>query len=140
MINSYDYMLQAVTAASHNQTTHDLELWHFDDDGNGEKIDTVLHEERIWDDFCLRDYHNSQGITEKYSELANGTRIAERYDALTKTYLCSMFDRNGTLIRDEKRDIHGHFEITETIPDGTKQTTSGTSLFIRSIDGKIQGE
>ena len=52
-------------------------------------------------------------------------------------YECNVFDNQGTLLIKDKCDRNGNYEIAERNSDGTLSTTSGTSIFIRCIDGKV---
>ena len=102
-----------------------------------ERVGTVFKEERTWNDFLLSEYNCSDGTAVKNSELSDGKRVAELYDFVTGEYECNVFDNQGTLLIKDKSDRNGNYEIEERMPDGTISTQTGTSIFIRCIDGKI---
>lgn len=139
MIDYYNcgFFLSTETEIEPGKISHDVNLWHYDDEGIGEKIGSVFHEERTWEDFRMKNYTNSDGITEAYSELPDGNRMTERYDAVKGIYECYTFDKTGTLLRKEKQDANGCYEITQWHPDGTSSTESGVSLFAKTLNGTV---
>lgn len=142
MIDYFNFGFYPTTSLDRDNghTIHDLALMHFDEDGIGEFAGSVLHEERGWKNFRMTDYSNSQGIIEKYTDLPDGTRLAERYDSQTGIYERFEFDSIGTLLRKECYGLNGRYEIMQRMPDGTTSTTTGSSLFVRMMNGCVPKE
>ena len=91
----------------------------------------------FWNNFLETDYSCSDGTTVKNMELSDGRRVSEFYDSVTGEYECNVFDNQGTLLVKDKCDRNGNYETAERMPDGTLSTESGTSVFIRCVDGKM---
>lgn len=101
------------------------------------RIGTVLSEAHKWENFLETDYKCSDGTSVKNRELPDGRRMSEFYDSVMGEYECNVFDEQGTLLVKDKCDRNGNYETAERMPDGTLQEESGTSIFIRCIDGKM---
>ena len=86
--------------------------------------------------FLETDYNCLDGTT-KNTELPDGRRVSEFYDSVTGEYECNVFDNHGTLLIKDKCDRNGNYETAERLPNGTLSTESGTSIFVRCINGKM---
>ena len=114
-----------------------IELWIDDNQLPLRKVGTVFSEERTWQNFLETDYTCSDGTSVKNRELPDGRRMSEFYDSVTGEYECNVFDNHGTLLIKDKCDRNGNYETAERLPNGTLSTESGTSIFIRGINGKM---
>lgn len=114
-----------------------IELWIDDNQSPMRKVGTVFSEGRSWNNFLETNYNCSDGTTVKNTELPDGRRVSEVYDSVTGEFKCNVFDNKGTLLVKDKCDRNGNYETAERMPDGTLSTESGTSVFIRCINGKM---
>ena len=114
-----------------------IELWIDDKQLPPRKVGNVFSEERIWKNFLETDYKCSDGTSVKNIELPDGRRVSEFYDSVMGEYECNVFDNQGTLLIKDKCDRNGNYETAERMPDGTFSTESGTSIFVRCINGKM---
>ncbi|MCM1222940.1 MAG: hypothetical protein NC548_51660 [Lachnospiraceae bacterium] len=101
------------------------------------RIGVVFSKERKWENFLETDYKCSDGTSVKNRELPDGRRMSEFYDSVMGEYECNVFDEQGTLLVKDKCDRNGNYETAERLPDGTLHEESGTSIFIRCVDGKM---
>lgn len=114
-----------------------IELCIDDNDMPIRKVGTVFSEERKWENFLETECICSDGTSVKNTELPDGRRMSEFYDSIMGEYECNVFDEQGTLLIKDKCDRNGNYETSERMPDGTLHEESGTSIFIRCIDGKM---
>lgn len=131
MINIYHYITVPIVAADKSKTVQELDLYY--NCGTHTKVGTILREERTWHDFLETEYRSSQGIVQKRTEMPDGTRCAEHYDAVKGIYESYQFDNVGTLLHKQTCDNFGHYETTERQHDGTYTTTKVTSVFVRMM-------
>ena len=133
----FDYYGKTRKLENEPKVVSEIELWIDDTNLLEAKIGTVFSEERTFENFMVTEYSCSDGTTVKNKELSDGKRISESYDSVTGEYECNVFDNQGTLLIKDKCDRNGNYEIAERNSDGTLSTISGTSIFIRCIDGKV---
>lgn len=133
----FDYYGKTRKLENEPKVVSEIELWIDDTNLLEAKIGTVFSEERKFEDFMVTEYSCSDGTSIKNKELSDGKRISESYDSVTGQYECNVFDNQGTLLIKDKCDRNGNYEIAERNSDGTLSTTSGTSIFIRCINGKV---
>lgn len=133
----FDYYGKTRKIANEPKVLSEIELWIDDNCEPKRNIGTVFSEEHTWNHFLVSEYKSSDGITVKNEELPDGRRVSESYDSVTGEYECNVFDNQGTLLVKDKADRNGNYETAERMPDGTLSTESGTSVFIRCINGKM---
>lgn len=133
----FDYYGKTRKIANEPKVVSEIELWIDDEYEPERNIGTVFSEERTWNHFLETDYSCSDGTTVRNKELQDGRRISEFYDSVTGAYECNVFDNQGMLLIKDKADRNGNYETAERMPDGTLSTESGTSIFIRCINGKM---
>lgn len=133
----FDYYGKTETNVYGQGVVSKIELWIDDNRLPQRKVGTVFSEERTWKNFLETDYNCSDGTTVKNTELPDGRHVSEFYDSVTGEYECNVFDNQGTLLIKDKCDRNGNYETVERMPDGTLSTESGTSIFIRCINGKM---
>lgn len=133
----FDYYGKTKSNLYEKSIVSEIELWIDDKQLPPRKVGTVFSEERKWNNFLETDYSCSDGTTVKNTEFPDGRRVSEFYDSVMGEYECNVFDNQGTLLIKDKCDRNGNYETAERMPDGTLSTESGTSIFIRCINGKI---
>lgn len=133
----FDYYGKTRKIANEPKVVSEIELWIDDNCEPERNIGTVFSEERKWNHFLLSEYKSSDGITVKNEELSDGRRVSEVYNSVMGQYECNIFDNQGALLIKDKCDRNGNYETAEIMPDGTLSTESGTSVFIRCINGKM---
>ena len=133
----FDYYGKTKKLKNKPKVVSEIELWIDDNFEPERNIGTVFSEEHTWNNFLETDDSCSDGTTVKNKKLSDGRRVSEFYDSVMGEYECNVFDNQGTLLIKDKCDRNGNYEIAKRMPDGTLSITSGTSIFIRCVDGKM---
>ncbi len=133
----FDYYGKTRKLENESKVVSETELWIDNTYEPERKIGVVFSEERTWKNFLETDYRCSDGTSVKNRELPDGRRVSEVYDSVEGEYECNIFDNQGNLLIKDKCDRNGNYETAERMPDGTLHEESGTSVFIRCIDGKM---
>ncbi len=133
----FDYYGKTRMIKNEPKVVSEVELYINLDEGLERKMGVVFSEERTWKNFLETDYRCSDGTSVKNRELSDGRRVSEVYDSVEGEYECNVFDNQGNLLIKDKCDRNGNYEIAERMSDGTLYKESGTSVFIRCIDGKM---
>lgn len=133
----FDYYGNSRKEKNEPKVVSEVELWLDDHEMPKNKIGTVYSEERTWNNFMVSEYSSSDGTTLKNIELSDGRRVSEFCDCVADIYECNVFDNQGTLLAKEKYDRNGNYERSERMPDGTMSTSSGKTVFIRCMDGRM---
>ncbi len=133
----FDYYGKTRMIKNEPKVVSEVELYINLDEGLERKMGVAFSEERTWQNFLETDCICSDGTSVKNRELPDGRRVSEVYDSVEGEYVCKVFDNQGNLLIKDKCDRNGNYETAERMPDGTLYEESGTSVFIRCIDGKM---